>query len=424
MASACLSNCTTASATSMMARSAGSYLESAWTARELWQSWDSAGLYFEYHPWLFSMLGSVIVGLSGIFPLLVIRIDETDTLKQGAGSKTLKLLLSFAVGGLLGDVFLHILPEAWANHIEANNEQINGRVHNHATMGCGLWVLMGFLVFVIAEMIFSGPEKKDIETPTENKNEKKLVDTLENNNYERVEAFKNGFANNVVQKTNGAICNEAEIERAAKCLRKLSNGFVNGHVNGIIQSNGVKPTSNGFCALKDSAKFYDKQIYEHKLDNEQTKDRPKHIAGYLNLMANCVDNFTHGLAVGGSFLVSFRIGALTTFAILIHEIPHEIGDFAILLRSGFSRWDAAKAQLLTATGGMCGAFVAVIFSGDEVESKTSWILPFTAGSFLHIGLVSVLPELLSETNPWESLKQFGALLMGIAVMAFMTVICE
>ena len=83
-------------------------------------------------------------------------------------------------------------------------------------------------------------------------------------------------------------------------------------------------------------------------------------------MANCVDNFTHGLAVGGSFLVSFRLGALTTFAILIHEIPHEIGDFAILLKSGFNRWDAAKAQLMTAAGGMCGAFVAVVSSGDAV----------------------------------------------------------
>lgn len=96
------------------------------------------------------------------------------------------------------------------------------------------------------------------------------------------------------------------------------------------------------------------------------KEKPKRIVGYLNLIANCVDNFTHGLAVGGSFLVSFRLGGLTTFAILIHEIPHEIGDFAILLKSGFSRWDAAKAQLLTATGGILGALVAVIFSGNAV----------------------------------------------------------
>lgn len=76
-----------------------------------------------------------------------------------------------------------------------------------------------------------------------------------------------------------------------------------------------------------------------------------------------VDNFTHGLSVGGAFLVSLRLGFLTTFAILVHEIPHEVGDFAILLKSGFTRWDAAKGQILTAGGGLLGSLVAIFFSG-------------------------------------------------------------
>lgn len=58
------------------------------------------------------------------------------------------------------------------------------------------------------------------------------------------------------------------------------------------------------------------------------------VIGYLNLIANGIDNFAHGLAVAGSFMVSYKTGVLTTTAILIHEIPHEIGDFAILLKSG------------------------------------------------------------------------------------------
>ena len=62
------------------------------------------------------------------------------------------------------------------------------------------------------------------------------------------------------------------------------------------------------------------------------------IVGYLNLLANSIDNFIHGLAVASSFLNSFKLGFTTVFAILIHEIPHEIGDFAILLNSGFSRY--------------------------------------------------------------------------------------
>ena len=61
------------------------------------------------------------------------------------------------------------------------------------------------------------------------------------------------------------------------------------------------------------------------------------IVGYLNLLANCTDNLLHSLAVGTSFMTSSRLGLTTTAAILLHEIPHEFGDFAILIRSGFER---------------------------------------------------------------------------------------
>ena len=63
----------------------------------------------------------------------------------------------------------------------------------------------------------------------------------------------------------------------------------------------------------------------------------KKIVGYLNLLANCTDNLLHGLAVGTSFLASNKLGITTTAAILLHEIPHEFGDFAILIKSGFER---------------------------------------------------------------------------------------
>lgn len=150
-----------------------------------------------------------------------------------------------------------------------------------------------------------------------------------------------------------------------------------------------------FCAHSESSQHY--------------------IAALANLAANIMDNFTHGLAVGGSFLVSTRLGFLTTFAILIHEIPHEISDFAILLRADFNRWAAIKAQMFTAAGGLLGAAVAMMdYNHDQ---KTNWILPFTAGGFLNIALVQVLPDLMKETRAGENVKQMLTLLAGIAVMA-------
>ena len=96
-----------------------------------------------------------------------------------------------------------------------------------------------------------------------------------------------------------------------------------------------------------------------------------------------------------SFLASFKMGLITTFAILIHEIPHEVGDFAILLKSGFSRWEAGKAQIWTASVGMLGALAALsLDSVDSLEARTSWILPFSAGGFLNIGNLHLMVSII------------------------------
>lgn len=236
-----------------------------------------------------------------------------------------------------------------------------------------MWVLSGFLIFTIVEKIFSGYVNAD-----ENNPQPKCVE----------------IANCLMRKNGGKMPDGKEITSCAP------NG-----------SCDIEDVPNG-CFLSEK--------------NKKARDQPKKVAGYLNLLANSIDNFTHGLAVAGSFLVSFRHGALATFAILLHEIPHEVGDFAILLRSGFSRWDAAKAQLLTATAGLLGALVAIGGSGvtSAMEARTSWIMPFTAGGFLHIAFVSVLPDLLQEEDRVESMKQFAALVLGISVMGALTVVVE
>ncbi|KAI4461997.1 zinc transporter slc39a7 histidine-rich membrane protein ke4 [Holotrichia oblita] len=291
-------------------------------------------------PWVGVMIGSILVGLSGILPLVVIPLGETDDLKQGDKANFLKSLLSFAVGGLLGDVFLHSLPEIWAHDVNRNGGQ--------PSMYTGLLILTGLIVFVITEKIFS-----------------------------------------VITKYN-----EEAVDEATNMLQNPEK--INNNIKG------------------------------YEPDMQAETERKKHITGYLNLVANAIDNFTHGLSLGGAFLVSFRLGCLTTFAILMHEVPHEVGDFAILLKSGFTRCDAALFQLFTAGVGLMGSLASLVFSGasNSMEARASWILPFTAGTFLHIGLVTILPDLLKEEDPKESLKQITALLLGIFIMACVTNVLE
>ncbi|XP_018371132.1 PREDICTED: zinc transporter ZIP13 homolog [Trachymyrmex cornetzi] len=415
-----------------------------------WLPWHEIVGYFSYNPWIFSLLGSTMVGLTGIFPLWLIPIQDGVDLKTGENGGTLKILLSFAVGALLGDVFLHLLPEAFESEFQTRAKD------NHASTPAGLWVLSAFLFFVIVEKLIAtvneeAPiivEQQTDETLIKDMNKEKEMDnnncitmtsTEKNNLFKKClksttevqflekqsskvefaqmlngikDLRKNGFKDADIMKS--ALASECPndgplVDEAKNCLKKLAK--TNGFTSAIsrVDSPCVRSPSNIINRLTSWTKKFTFDLFRKFFD-------PKAFPGYLNLLMNFLDNFTHGLSVGGSFLISFRVGVLSTFTILVHEIPHEVGDFAILLRSGFSKWDAVRAQLITAGGGIVGALAAVSFSGS-LEERTNWILPLTAGGFIHIGLVTILPDLLKETNTKESLKQFGALLLGVVIMA-------
>ncbi|PSN43425.1 Zinc transporter SLC39A7 [Blattella germanica] len=143
------------------------------------------------------------------------------------------------------------------------------------------------------------------------------------------------------------------------------------------------------------------------------KEEDIKVSGYLNLAADFTHNFTDGLAIGASYLAGKNIGIITTITILLHEVPHEIGDFAILIQSGCNRRKAIFLQLSTAIGALTGTVVSLLVEG---EVATTWILPFTAGGFIYIATVSVIPELLADTKLWQSVKEIAALLFGVYMM--------
>ncbi|KAM8938907.1 zinc transporter ZIP13 isoform 2-T2 [Pelodytes ibericus] len=296
--------------------------------------------------WICSLIGSLLVGFSGVLPLLVIPVEAGAALKSEKGSKRLKQLLSFAIGGLLGDVFVHLLPEAWAYTCSATTGSSQSLQQQKLL---GLWVIIGFLTFLILEKTFSDE-------------------------------------------------NTEQQPGTSPVPSKPSVSLLNGKHDTGKKEESVEQRSSG-----------------------------NHIkvSGYLNLLANSIDNFTHGMAVAGGFLVSKKVGILTTVAILLHEIPHEVGDFAILLRAGFDRWSAAKMQLTTAMGGILGAGFAVCAQSPKGTGETvAWILPFTSGGFLYIALVSVLPDLLEEKDARNSVIQILLISCGIAVMTVLSLIVE
>ncbi|XP_060517362.1 protein catecholamines up-like [Cylas formicarius] len=168
----------------------------------------------------------------------------------------------------------------------------------------------------------------------------------------------------------------------------------------------VQPNKNNQKSTSDKSVIAENQSQEIK------------VAGYLNLAADFSHNFTDGLAIGSSYLAGRTVGVVTTITILLHEVPHEIGDFAILLQSGVSRRNAMLLQLTTALGAVAGTGISLFAQDATGALAVTWILPFTAGGFIYIALVSVIPELLDEEKPTvlQTMLQIGAMLIGVGMM--------
>src|SRR3989338_2175740 len=145
--------------------------------------------------------------------------------------------------------------------------------------------------------------------------------------------------------------------------------------------------------------------------------RAAHPTGYMILVSDGVHNFLDGAIIAAGFLVSTEVGIATTLAIVLHEIPQEIGDFAVLLYSGFSRWHALFLNFLSALVALVGALLVLVL-GEAGEAVALWLIPLAAGGFIYIANADLIPELHKTTRVTHSLIQFTAMLAGILAMVF------
>ena len=143
-----------------------------------------------------------------------------------------------------------------------------------------------------------------------------------------------------------------------------------------------------------------------------------HHVGVMALIGETVHNFIDGIIVAAAFMVSPAVGISTTIAIVFHEIPHEIGNFAVLLHSGFSRLRALKFNALSALSGIVGTLVT-IYAGAITESAATFLLPFAAGNLLYIAGSDLIPELHRNRRPVQGIIQLFSMLVGIGSMYLM-----
>ncbi|HEX3000327.1 MAG TPA: ZIP family metal transporter [Armatimonadota bacterium] len=139
----------------------------------------------------------------------------------------------------------------------------------------------------------------------------------------------------------------------------------------------------------------------------------------VSLGGKLLHHFIDGMVVGGSYLIDMRLGVATTVAVMLHEIPSTLGDFAVLMQAGLSRLRAVLFSFLVALPVIVGGTVTLLF-GQKSDMLPLYLIPFTAGSFTYLALGDLIPELHADSmRRGKMLSGAVGLFIGIVMMELM-----
>jgi len=146
-----------------------------------------------------------------------------------------------------------------------------------------------------------------------------------------------------------------------------------------------------------------------------------HAFTYLNLIGDGIHNFTDGLIIAASFVTNFRLGIVTTLAVIFHEIPQEMGDFGILVYGGLKKSRALFFNFICALSAILGALTEYFLS-TVTRNISLFLISFTAGGFIYIAASDLIPELHRQKDTQRANIAFLAFILGLVFMAFAKVV--
>jgi zinc and cadmium transporter len=158
-------------------------------------------------------------------------------------------------------------------------------------------------------------------------------------------------------------------------------------------------------------------IWRHCHHHHRPEDHKRPTAAGMVLVGDSVHNFIDGIIIASSFMVSPAIGVSITLAIILHEIPQELGDFGVLVHGGYSVKKALLFNFLSSLTALLGSVLTYFFIGF-VPQLQNFIIPVVAGGFLYIALADLIPQLHEFTAPRQTIRQIGLLVGGFLLMLF------
>ncbi|XP_066139366.1 zinc transporter foi-like [Euwallacea fornicatus] len=366
--------------------------------------------------WMYSSLAVLLISVCGVGALVIIPLMQKRFYKP-----LIQFLVALAVGTLAGDALLHLLPHAMS---ESHSPTEDHDPHIENTWK-GLVAMMGLTFFFVMErLIFvAGKWRKN--------KQKHKTDTHTHVQIYNDEGERRNSTQCMDKYNDSPFCykdilpdRNSKTDLQLKHSRSLPFEKLDTH-----QPDG--DTISTPC-IEEKMLTRDHEdirviVREHATDHHGHSHKHGHVhsapqnyssVAWMVIMGDGLHNFTDGMAIGVAFASGIAGGFSTTVAVFCHELPHELGDFAMLLKAGMSIKQALFYNLLSS--GLCilGNFVGLYLG--NTESANQWVFAAAAGTFIYIALVDMIPELSSAHEDEENLIQYflhlSGLLIGVGIM--------
>ncbi|XP_017752577.1 PREDICTED: zinc transporter foi-like [Eufriesea mexicana] len=406
--------------------------------------------------WAYSTISILIISLGGLLGVAVIPFMGKVYYHQ-----LLQFLVALAVGTLCGDALIHLLPHAMMSHhshehTHHDHAELDYKEQHNMNMWKGLVAMMGLALFFFTEKALTMLAEwrklrqrrnklssrvrvmRETDGPNSNVVGEKLckhkyssypycygeisTDVQDNhhnhqhNNHERPPVIEEG-------KPLTSNCNSVskimtnDVEKKPSEDWRLDDSIVNTKKNADAADIPLNESESYTVIIRE----HETEHHGHTHSHGHVHSAPESMSSvaWMIVMGDGLHNFTDGMAIGAAFSANIAGGFSTATAVFCHELPHEIGDFAVLLKAGMSAKQAVFYNLLSSILCLFGMIFGVLLGSTPAIS--SWMFAAAAGMFIYIALVDMIPELSSShsaerSSQWQCILQALGLSCGLGIM--------
>ncbi|XP_027008265.2 zinc transporter ZIP10 [Tachysurus fulvidraco] len=374
--------------------------------------------------WVCGFVSITVISLLSLLGVVLVPI-----LNQSCFKFLLTFLVALAVGTLSGDALLHLLPHSQGTHDHGQSEHELGEESvDLLTEFDGVWkgltALAGiYLLFIIEHCITMIKHYKDqggsFFQRRKRGKDAKIGKKLSDHKLNRRSDAEWMHLQRLDEASQSAtpMMEEQPSDSPSKTPLAITDTDTDHPVDSEGNSKKAKTKKHG----------HGHSHHDHCHSEKDMKDAGIASIAWMVIMGDGMHNFSDGLAIGAAFSANITGGISTSVAVFCHELPHELGDFAVLLKAGMTVKQAIVYNLLSALMAYFGMLIGTAV-GQYAHNVTSWIFAVTAGMFLYVALVDMLPEMLHGDSEEHKRCQLGhfvlqnvGMLTGFAIMLLIAI---